>query len=220
MQNPQSDIELEDSQCMKKYGAIIVKPAQGYNEYRKIMEYFAIKTLLEYCKKNGIEKLTSETLKTIETYNLYTSWLNAGGQVIPEAKVHELFTLIKQRKINCWQEVHDFYTECQEKYLEYKSSYAIYLLEQLYSIGIDQFTPEIFSRIYDDVINVSDYMYTSSVESRAKDYTDYFRTITFKNETELNAVIGTLESNEFLNSLKEETAQFNSELKKLFEGLV
>lgn len=220
LQNPQSDIELEDSQSMKKYGAIIVKPAQGYNEYRKIMEYFAIKTLLEYCQKNNIEELTAETLKNIETCNLYTSWINAGGQVIPEAKIQELFNLIKQKKINSWDEVHKFYSECQEKYLEYKSSYAVYLLEQLYSIGIDQFTSEIFSTIYDDVIDVSNYMYTSSVESRAKDYTDYFRTITFKNENELNAVIGTLESNEFLNNLKEETTEFNQNLKTLFRGLV
>lgn len=220
MQNPQSDIELEDPQCMKRYGSIIVKPAQGYREYRKIMEYFSVKTLIEYCNVYKIKTLTVDVLKEIETYNLYISWLNVGGQVIPEAKIQELFTLIKSKKINDWDQVHEFYRQCQEKYLEYKSSYAIYLLEQLYSQGIDQFSPNNFDDLLTDVIDVSNYMYESSVESRQKDYTDYFRTITFRNEKEMTSVIGTLESNDFLRQLKVDTESFNMQLKDLFKGLV
>lgn len=220
LQNPQSNIELEDPKCMKRYGAIIVKPAQGYREYRKIMEYFSIKTLVEYCNIHNIEKLDINVMKAIETYNLYTSWVNVGGQVIPEAKLQELFTLIKKGSVKSWDEVHDYYNKCQEKYLEYKSSYAVYILEQLYSCGIDQFTPNMFASILEDVTDVSNYMYENSVETRKKDYTDYFRTITYKNEKEMNAVIGTLESNEFLNELKEETDIFNKELIKIFEGLL
>lgn len=220
LQNPQSNIELEDPKCMKRYGAKIVKPAQGYREYRKIMEYFSIKTLVEYCDVHNIKKLNIDAMKEIETYNLYTSWVNVGGQVIPEAKLQELFTLIKKGTVKSWDEVHDFYNKCQEKYLEYKSSYAVYILEQLYSCGIDQFTSNMFASIVEDVTDVSNYMYENSVESRKKDYIDYFRTITYKNEKEMNAVIGTLESNEFLNELKAETEDFNKKLISVFEGLV
>ncbi|NLM00605.1 MAG: DUF4954 family protein [Treponema sp.] len=220
IQNLQSNIELEDSRCMKKYGAVIIKPAQGYREYRKIMEFFAVKTLVEYSEEYKIEQLDIEILKKIETYNLYVSWLNIGGQVIPEAKVHELFSLIKSHEINSWSEVHNFYAQCQEKYLEYKASYAIYILEQLFSCSIEQFTPEMFDLIIDDVIDVSNYMYESSVESRKKDYTEFFRTITYANQEEMNEVLGTLENNEFLNELKVETKKFNNKLVELFKGLV
>lgn len=220
LQNPQSNIELEDPRCMKKYGAIIIKPAQGYREYRKIMEYFSIKTIMEYCSVHNIEELTLDVLKKIETYNLYVSWLNIGGQIIPEAKIQEMFDLIKKHKINNWDEVHQFYAECQEHYLEYKASYAVYILEQLKSCGIDQFTAEIFENIVEDVIDVSDYMYESSVESRRKDYMDYFRTTTYKNEEEMSAVVGKFDSNEFLAELKTDTQNFNEKLKILFRTLV
>ena len=90
-------------------------------------------------------------------------------------------------------------------------------MEQLYTRPIDSFTAEIFQDIKGDVTIVSNYMYESSISSRQKDYTDYFRKITYKNEAEMLEVVGRLEDNSFLKELKRDTESFNAALEKLFE---
>ena len=62
-------------------------------------------------------------------------------------------------------------------------------------------------------------MYESSVSSREKDYSDYFRTITYKNEEEMLEVVGRLEENSFLKELKEDTEAFNQKLEDIFASL-
>ena len=162
------------------------------------------------------DKDNAEFFNSIQDIELFTEWENVGGQVIPSAKINELFDLIKQRKINTWEEVHQFYDECQKNYLTYKTRYSIWVLEQLYARKIGDFTKEITKDILKDVIDVSKYMYESSISSREKDYTDYFRTITYKNEEEMLEVVGKLEDNSFLKELKVETENFNKKLEEIF----
>ena len=124
--------------------------------------------------------------------------------------------MIKQRKINTWEEVHQYYEECQKNYEAYKTRYSIWVLEQLYSREIGDFSKDITKDILKDVIAVSTYMYESSISSREKDYTDYFRTITYKNQEEMLEVVGKLEDNSFLKELKIETENFNKKLEEIF----
>ncbi len=224
-QNQEAKFVLTDDRCQKKYGALIFKPAQGYKEYRRIVKYFAADCLIEWAKGNnadgdGVQSLTREKLNRIEEIPLYTKWINAGGQVIPEEKVMELFQKIKEGKIVCWQQVHEFYNECQAHYVEYKARYAIHILSYLYSIPVSEFTPAIFRNIMNDVAYVSLNMLESSITSRDKDYTDFFRTITFRNRDEMEAVVGKLNESGFLKELKVATEQFDSDLEKLFRLLV
>ena len=218
--NPDSEIVLEDPQCVKKGGAKVLKGAQGYKEYRKIAKYFAVKVFVEYCQKNNSKKLSKELLKQGEQIPLFTQWLNVGGQVIPSDKVQELFTQIKSKKINSWDQVHAFYDECDKSYIDNKFRYAIYVLEFLYSRPISEFTSEIFSDIINDVTIVSNYIYDSSVSSREKDYVDYFRAITYRNKEEMDAVIGTIQDVSFLKELKTTTDDFNKSLENLFSEFI
>ena len=215
-QNPDADLTLEDPRCMKRYGAKIHKAARGYKEYRKVAKYFAVKTLVSWFEKSNYDRPSREFFNSIQDIELFTEWENVGGQVIPSAKINELFDLIKQRKINTWEEVHQFYEECQKNYEAYKTRYSIWVLEQLYSRPITDFTKEITKDILKDVIAVSTYMYESSISSREKDYTDYFRTITYKNQEEMLEVVGKLEDNSFLKELKIETENFNKKLEEIF----
>lgn len=217
--NPHSDISFVDYNCMKKHGTRIIKPVQGYKEYRKIAKYFATKTLMEYAENHNIEVLSLQDLQEIEKLPLYTSWVNVGGQVVPEALLANLFEKIKTKEIDSWEEIHQFYEDCQVHYAEYKASYALYLLEQLYSTSIEQMTPLIYDDILQDVLAVSDYMYSSSISSREKDYEDPFRLTTFRSKEEMIQVVGALEDNDFLKALKIETETFNQKLTKLFAAL-
>ena len=59
-------------------------------------------------------------------------------------------------------------------------------------------------------------MYALSVSSREKDYTDYYRKMTYRNREEMDAVLGTIESDDFLSMLKDDTEQFNKKLRRVF----
>ncbi len=218
-QNPDSRITLIDMLSQKKFGATLYKPVQGYKTYRKILKYFAASTLQEFCVANGTDKISSDLIKKIMKINLYTKWQNVGGQIIPQEKIDELFGMIKSGEISSWAEVHEFYNLCQENYLEYKTRYAIFVLEELYSKEIRDFSRENFKDIVSDVTIVSDEMYSASVSSREKDFTDYYRCMTYKNKEEMTAVLGTLNDSNFLKTLKSDTKNFNLFVKKAFVEL-
>lgn len=217
--NQSEDFSLVDDRSQKKYGAVILKPALGYREYRRVVKYFAARTLIEYCHARKIDALSEDVLARLAKQQLFTEWQNVGGQIIPTELVLELFEKIKSRQIETWQQVHDFYDECQARYDLYKARYAIFLFEELYSQPMRDFSSEIYADIISDVLVVSNRMYAASIESRSKDFLDYFRTITYRNEAEMTAVIGTIDDNEFLHNMKDSTEKFNNDLKQVFGEL-
>lgn len=218
-QNTDATFTLEDGRCQKKYGATIYKPVRGYKEYRKILKYFAVNALVDYCAVRHIPLLTYAELERIQSMPLYTEWANVGGQVMPQAKVDELLSLIKSGAVENWEQVHACYDEIQQLYTTYKTAYALYVLEYLYSRPIADFTKETFEDILSDVTAVSDEMYAGAFASREKDYKDYFRSITFRTHAEMEAVLGTIEDNEFLKEFKPITSQFDARIKKIFTEL-
>ena len=115
--------------------------------------------------------------------------------------------------------MHAYYDEIQQLYTTYKTAYALYVLEFLYARSIADFTKETFEDVLSDVTAVSDEMYASAFSSREKDYKDYFRAITFRTHEEMEAVLGSLDDNEFLKEFKPITNQFDERIKKIFAEL-
>ena len=218
-QNPDAKFTLKDDSAQKKYGAVILKPVKAYREYRKIAKYFAVRCLVEYCQKKGKENLSKDDFDEILQIPLYTKWVNAGGQIIPEKKIRELFGMIKEYSVQTWGEVHKFYDECENHYEAWRLSYALNLLEKLYSRPIHKFTREIFKDIEDDVSAINNEMYESTLISRMKDFDDDFRMLTFDDSHEMNAVIGSFEDNEFIYEMKPQVESFEKNLHKIFTNL-
>ena len=73
---------------------------------------------------------------------------------------------------------------------------------------IKEFDNEIYSDIVDDVSNMSELMYNSSVESREKDFTDYYRCMPYDSKEEMTAVLGSVKDNDFLKELESDTKNF------------
>lgn len=218
-QNPGAKIILKDDRAQKKYGARIYKPVQAYKEYRRVLKYFAVQSFMEWAEQAGLDGLTQEKLLQINSLPLFEKWVNAGGQVIPEAKVEELFDRIKSGNIKSWSEVHAYYNECQKNYVDYKARYSLCILEFLYSKPLSEFDSGVFDDITNDVGVVSMNMLESSISSREKDYTDFFRSTTFRNAEEKEAVLGRLQDSSFLKTLKLDTERFEEKLNLIFKQL-
>lgn len=218
-QNSEAEFTLEDPICQKKFGAVIYKPVQAYKMYRKIVKYFATRTLMDFCQSLNQEMLTLDLVERIRKLPLYTEWENVGGQVIPSVKIKELFEAIKNGTVNNWEAVHQFYKFCECAYEQYKVRYALYLLEQLYSRPIEEFSVDLYRNITDDVSIVAYDIFNASLKSREKDYKDYYRSMVYHSENELNAVIGPLEDNSFLRQLRSDTEEFTKKIREIFVGL-
>ena len=218
-QNPEADFTLDDSICQKKYGAVIFKPVQAYKMYRKIVKYFATRTLMEFCESLNQEMLTPDLVERIRKLPLFTEWENAGGQIIPSEKIKELFEAIKNGTVNNWEAVHQFYKFCECAYEQYKVRYALYLLEQLYSRPIEDFSVDLYRNVTDDVSIVAYDIFNASLKSREKDYKDYYRSMVYHSEEEMNTVIGPLEDNSFLRQLRTDTEEFTKKIREIFVGL-
>lgn len=217
--NPTANFVLEDHICQKKFGAIIQKPAQAYKMYRKIVKYFATKVLMEYCTSLNENSLSVDIVNKIRKLPLYTEWENVGGQIMPVEKINQLFESIKSASINDWKSVHQYYNLCECEYGQYKVRYALYLLEQLYSQKIEDFSSDIWKNILEDVSAAANEIYTEAFKSREKDYYDYYRNMTYRSVVEMENVIGKLSDNEFLIQLKEETSRYIESLHKFIGGI-
>ncbi len=217
--NPNAEFGLLDREAQKKYGAIVVKPVKAYKAYRRIAKYFAVRTLCDYCERNGKERLSSEDIFKISKMPLFTEWVNVGGQIIPEVRLSQLFELIKEQTTDTWEKVHEYYDGCQEQYEDFKVAYALNLLEKLYSRPISDFNRKIFDGIIEDVLFANQDMYNATLISRMKDFDDEFRMNTFRNAREMDAVLGGITDNEFILEMKEETELFEKKVKSLFTEL-
>ena len=214
--NPDADFILSDAQCQKRYGATVFRPAYAYRQYRKIIKYFAAKTIIEYCDEKNIVSVSPAVFADIARHPLYTEWLNAGGQIIPLEKIDELREKVKRGEISSWDEVHRFYDACAASYLADKTRYALYLLECIYGVSFERCSTEQYRNLVESVAAVSNDMYELSVSSREKDYTDYYRKMTYRSREEMDAVLGTIDSDDFLTMLKDDTERFNKKLYRIF----
>ena len=218
--NPDADFSLQDSSQQKKFGSLILKPAKAYKAYRRIVKYFALRTLSEYCERKGKLSLTMDDFDQISQMPLFSTWINVGGQVIPEVRLEQLFELIKEQTITSWEQVHEYYDGCQKQYEDYKVAYALNLLEKLYGLPISEFTPKIFKGILEDVVIANQNMFETALISRMKDFDDEFRMVTFRNGREMDAVIGNITDNEFLLEMKPQTKVFEKKVRNLFADLL
>lgn len=219
-QNPDADFCLFDSISQKKFGAIVKKPVKAYKIYRKMIKYYAAQTLINFCKEQNQKTLNKEIIENIRKIPLFTEWENVGGQIIPSEKVLELIKKIKNEELCDWNEIHEFYDECENSYDLWKTRHALYLFEQLYSRPIEEFSADLFGNIIGDVTVAANDIYISARCSREKDYTSYYRKMMYKNEKEMNCVLGELEDNAFLMNLRKENQTLMNDVKVIFKGLL
>ncbi len=195
----------------KNPGVLIHKPAVAYNEYRKMINYYAVSTILNYTKNGGEIKNISPLDSGI--------WINCGGQFIPKQRVDKIIRDIESGEIDSWDKMHKEYRECAESYNEDRVSHAIHSLSSLNNqFKIDN---NIWAEAVSDAVETRKEIRDRVKSSREKDYTCSFRKITFDNKEEKEAVIGKFSDNSFFEIEDKECMEFiklaeMSDLKEIF----
>jgi hypothetical protein len=117
--------------------------------------------------------------------------------------------------------VHDFYRQSGEDYEKNKLVHAFTSLLEIENITSKQFTAQHFNNLLQRALITKTWMSKSIYESRAKDYTNPFRKMIYETKDEMDAVVGKIENNQFIqDQLKglEDFKKIAKGLKKKFEG--
>ena len=92
---------------------------------------------------------------------------------------------------------------------------------EIENITSKQFTAAYFKKLLQRSVNTKMWMSKGIYESRAKDYSNPFRKMVYENKDEMNAVVGKIEDNQFIQDQFKELENFKKtvkELMKKFEG--
>jgi hypothetical protein len=183
---------------------VILKPQAGYNAYRRMLHFYAVKNLLAYMEANAEADLSSMCRALAGKGQ--RQWVNLGGQLVQADDLKAIRKDICKGKLSSWSAIHQAYDNLWGKYPLDKQRHAFGTLLAL--LGVTELTPELLSQSLDVALEAQQYIADQTFLTRKKDDDDPFRRITFASEQEKTAVLGCAEENSFVKQVRRETAAF------------
>ncbi len=193
----------------------VIKVPQSIVIFKELVQYYGVMQLLKHVQKNKFSSF-EELKKSISAKIQRSEWMNIGGQLIQRTAVEKLQHNIVSDKIKSWDEVHEFYIAEGAAYYGDKLNHAYTSLLEILNITPRQFTATLFKQLLQQAITTREWMCKGIYESRAKDYRNPFRKMSYANTEEMNQVMGRLEENAFI---QQQTGQLD-ELKKQVKGII
>ncbi|WP_152270513.1 DUF4954 family protein [Agriterribacter humi] len=194
---------------------VIIKVQQAYTIFRQLVIYYGTVQCIAQFLENDLKNFAA-LIKQLPPVPKRNQWINVGGQLIPEEEVEKFRKHVRAGKIKSWDDVHAFYTMQGQAYDADKFEHAFAALLEVLGISVTGFTPEIFKQILLQSVQTKTWLTDGIYESRAKDYTNPFRTMIFDNKEEMDNVWGKLEDNSFIAMQQTELKDF----KKKVSGLI
>ena len=146
-------------------------------------------------------------------------WVNAGGQLITRAGVNTLKKKICEGKIKSWDQLHDAYNELGKNYLQQKSMHAIASLFEINSLQVKRLSKEDLNNLFASLLETKEWITEKIYQSRAKDYSNPYRKMTYDTMQEMDSVVGCLSTNSFIQKQQEELQAFKTRISLLRKRL-
>jgi hypothetical protein len=196
----------------------VIKVPQAIDLFKELISYYGVIQLAEHARRNKFSSF-DEFKKSIPTRIQRSEWLNIGGQLMTVADVAKLKQNIKNNKISSWGSVHDFYRQSGTAYKNDKLVHGYTSLLEIENITSKQFTPAVLRTLLEKSIATRTWMSKEIYTTRAKDYTNPFRKMIYETNEEMNAVIGRLENNQFIQEQLAEVDAYKKSVKSLVRRL-
>ncbi len=194
----------------------ILKTESAYACYREMVHYYAVKTLVAFLIDQTLANLAA--LKQRLGKPRRGQWINLGGQLVLSEDVEALKAKILSGELNSWDALHAHYLALWEKYPDDKARHALGALLDINDVSLDDLDRETWSAFLDRAKATRKMMADRTHDSRAKDYTAYFRKITFDSDEEMEAVLGTVEDDDFIRQMRSEAEAFAREVETVQRG--
>jgi hypothetical protein len=202
-----------------KRAAVLLKPRKAWAAYREMLRFYAAKTLIAWLDErpeSGFSALAEELEAGESGANRVRDWVNLGGQIVPAFRVDSLRSRIREGEIQTWEAIHQAYNEFHAAYPLDRARHALGVFDYL---SIKLSGTGAFIREVDHALGtwrrIADQVYSS----RAKDFNDPFRSITYRNRQEMEQVAGKMEDNFFVALTRKNLTRFEETVKALKERL-
>lgn len=189
----------------------LLKPVKAYHIYKQMIVLYGVQNLLAYCKAN--QKDGYESIKTKFKNCERKSFLNLGGQLIATDEVNIIKSSIKSGVISSWNSLHAEYKKQNDQYSADKICHAIVSMLEVNDLTTDSLTKEGYQSLITTALKAKNHINENTYKSRLKDHENHFRQMMYDDQSEMDEVVGKFEENSFIAQIKEETKQFESDLK-------
>ncbi|AEF84608.1 conserved hypothetical protein [Treponema primitia ZAS-2] len=203
-----------------KRRAVLLKPRKARSAYLEMLRFYAIKALIARLESSpglSFEGLVAELESPGSNTERVTEWVNLGGQIVPAFRVDKLRAQIREGKLDSWDAIHRAYDEFWDAYPLDKARHAWGVLRFLQKGENPLTDAAAFCGELDRVLETQRWITDQVYRSRAKDFHDPFRSITYRNREEMDQVAGNAENNFFIKLTRERLGQFEETVKVLKE---
>ena len=197
---------------------VIIKVQQAYTIFRELVIYYGTVQCIAQVVENDLKNFVA-LVKQLPSVPKRNQWINVGGQLIAEDEVQKFRKHVHAGKIKNWDDVHAFYTMQGQAYDADKFEHAFAALSEVLNISVTEFTPKVFKQILLQSVQTKTWLTDGIYQSRAKDYTNPFRTMIFDNNQEMDNVWGKLEDNSFIALQQAELKHFKKKVDDLIKAL-
>ncbi|MFM6993516.1 MAG: DUF4954 family protein [Sediminibacterium sp.] len=175
----------------------LIKCFDAFIIFEKMIFMYGMDQLIIKLTQNGLKNLHTK-IKSIKTTGAAIEWTNIGGQLIPTKSLQSMLQQIKTDKLTSWDEVHQYYQTETDKYLAKKNLHALHCLEYIQGEAISGLSAKKINAWLDRYLEIKEEITGKIKSSREKDYTNPFRKMVYENEMEMNAIVGDLNDNSFI----------------------
>ncbi len=193
----------------------LLKVEKAYPLFRELIVLYGIRNILTQLDAGNIDSFAS--LQSIVKTAKRSAWVNVGGQLMRAETVEDLKAKIKKGKINSWQQLHDTYVQIGKQYAEEKLQHAIASMLYIQDKGPKDFTAELFKQNLQQSVYTMGWLTECIYHSREKDYQNPFRKMTYESEAEMDAVVGKLSDNSFIQQTIAELKTYKKKVKELMK---
>ena len=167
-----------------KRRVVITKAAQGYAAYEEMLVYYAMQTLLADRAEGD------RTMPDAARYEgpREVCWENIGGQLIARGDLEHMMADIEEGRLSSWEQVHERFDTLWQQYPDQKRRHAYQLLCML--AGVKSLGDEQWGRYLTRYDELCHYVADQVRVTREKDEQNPFRRMTYRNDAEMQAVLG------------------------------
>ncbi|MDR2313896.1 MAG: DUF4954 family protein [Spirochaetaceae bacterium] len=145
-------------------------------------------------------------------------WVNLGGQIVPAYRVDRLRKDIREGRLNSWEDIHRRYAAMAAAYGEDRARHAWSVLALV--CGKTGKTHPLaeegaLNAALEKTVKIAGWVRDQVFASRAKDFHDPFRKITYRNQREMEQVIGRAEDNFFVRVAEEKYRDLTSRVEQI-----
>lgn len=182
---------------------LIRRPRQAYEAYADMLIHYAMINVMKYHQEHPELRLG----KLSSRFDLprVSAWVNMGGQLMMESDVDAIRADIRGGKLASWKSIHKRYDEIWARYPEDKLAHALACLREIF--GVESLGEQEWSKAIEEEKRIQQYICDQVYLTRRKDYDNPFRRATYRNEEEMIAAIGPLETNSFVVQVRQETEE-------------